>query len=453
MNIRTRFLTLPLLFLALASIDAADWVHWRGPGAGGVAPDVNLPTQWSSSENVAWKAPLAGVGVSTPIVSGSRVFVTSQIGSGVRREGNHPRLVQGADAAAQGERALGASRDAAATAGKTFFVVEAFSRGDGKRLWERRVEAEGTLTPVHDKHNLTTPSPVTDGSLVFALFGTGQIVALTPDGTVVWQRNLGKEISPFDVQWGHASSPVLYGDSVILLCDHSSSSYLLALDKKTGKEKWRADRGKGRSSYSTPLVVEGPFGVELIVNSSERLDAYDPRNGQFLWHTGDSNRFPVPSAVFHNGVIYTSRGYRSGPYMAIRPGGRGDITSTHTLWSVPTGAPYVSSLLFYDGVIYMANDVGVLTAVDAANGNRLWQERVDGVFSASPVAGGGHVYFVSENGDTVVLKAGRAPQVAGRNAIGERVIASPAISNGQIFIRTDGHLFAIGRTAGGSGTP
>ncbi|HET8774481.1 MAG TPA: PQQ-binding-like beta-propeller repeat protein [Thermoanaerobaculia bacterium] len=428
--------------MTITSLAAADWPHWRGPGANGVAADAALPTRWSAAENVAWQSPLAGVGVSTPIVSGSRVFVTSQIGAGVIRQG--PRLVQGGDAAAQGERALGAARTAASP-DKTVFIVEAFSRADGKRLWEREIAAEGELTTVHDKHNLSTPSPVTDGAAVYALFGTGQIMALTSDGRVIWQRHLGREISPFDVQWGHSSSPVLYGESLILLCDHPSASYLLALDKKTGKERWKADRGKGRSSYSTPLVIEGAFGVELIVNSSERLDAYDPRTGQLLWYTGDANRFPVPSAVFHDGIVYTSRGYRSGPYMAIRPGGRGDVTGTHVLWNVPTGAPYVSSILFYDGVIYMANDVGVLTAIDAAKGTRLWQERVDGVFSASPVAGAGHVYFVSENGDTVVVQAGRAPRIVARNSIGGRTIASPAISDGRIFIRTDDHLFAIGR--------
>ena len=446
---RSLALALAILVLTVtAGVRAADWPHWRGPGANGVAPDAALPVRWSGTDNVAWKAPLAGLGVSTPVVSGNRIFITSQVGAGVRREGNHPRLVQGGDAASLGERALGATRPAASD--KTAFVLEAFSAADGKRVWERRVEAEGTLTPVHDKHNLTTPSPVSDGALVFALFGTGQLIALTHDGRVVWQRHLGKEISPFDVQWGHSSSPVLYRDSLILLCDHASASYLLALDKKTGKELWKADRGKGRSSYSTPLVIEGAFGVELVVNSNERLDAYDPRTGQHLWYTGDANRFPVPSAVFHNGIIYTSRGYRSGPYMAIRPGGRGDITSSHILWNVPTGAPYVSSLLYYDGVIYMANDVGVLSAIDAAKGERLWQERVDGVFSASPVAGGGHVYFVSENGDTIVVKAGRTPQIVGRNAVGERIIASPAISNGQIFLRTDDHLVALGKTASGS---
>jgi outer membrane protein assembly factor BamB len=449
MDTRFRHPAAVLSWLAVAGITlaAADWPHWRGPAASGVAAGERLPTRWSTAENVAWKAPLTGAGVSTPIVSGDRVYVTSQAGTGVRREGNHPRLVQGADAAAQGERPLDAGR-AAAGPGQPFFVVESFSRADGRRLWERRIEAEGDLTPVHDKHNLASPSPVTDGTRVYAWFGTGQIVALNRDGTIAWQRHLGREIAPFDITWGHSSSPVLYGDLLILLCDHASASYLLALDKQTGQERWKADRGKGRSSYSTPLVVEGAFGVELVVNSSERVDAYDPRTGKLLWHAGESNRFPIPSPVFHDGVIYASRGYRSGPYMALRPGGTGDVTATRTVWSAATGAPYVSSLLYYDGLIYMANDVGVLTAIDAASGARRWQERVDGVFSASPIAGGGHVYFVSENGDTVVVKAGRAPAIVGRNALGERAVASPAASDGRIFIRTDNHLFCIGPKQG-----
>jgi len=420
---------------------AADWTHWRGPNGNGIAPDRTLPLRWSATENVTWKTPIGGAGVSTPIVSGDRVYVTSQLGPGVRRPGNHPRLVQGSDAAAQGERAIEAAGDPS----QTMFVVEAFARADGKRLWARQIVATGDLTPVHDKHNLATPSPVTDGMLVFAWFGTGQIAALDRSGAVVWQRHLATENGPFDIQWGHGSSPVVHGDHVILLCDQPARSYLVALDKKTGKDVWKADRGKGRSSYSTPLVIEGAFGTEIIVNSTERIDAYDAKTGNFLWHAAETSRFAVPTPVFHNGVIYASRGYRSGPYMAIKPGGRGDVGKTHVTWSVATGAPYVSSLLYYEGIVYMANDVGVLTAVDAATGERVWQERTEGVFSASPVAGGGHVYFVSENGDTVVVKAGRTPQIVGRNVLGERVVASPAISNGRLFVRTDKHVFSIGQ--------
>jgi outer membrane protein assembly factor BamB len=444
MAFRTRLLVLAIVWLSgMAAIRADDWPHWRGPEATGVSSEQTLPTRWSATENVAWKAALGGLGISTPIVSGDRIYVTSQLGNGISRQG--PRLVQGGDATAMGERALGSSRTAAADAGKTVFLVEAFARGDGKRVWERRIDADGALTPTHEKHNLASPSPVTDGTRVFALFGTGQLVALDRNGGVAWQRHLGRDYAPFDIQWGHGSSPVLYGDTIVLLCDHPSASYLVALDKGTGKERWKADRGKGRVSYSTPLVVRGQSGDELIVNSSERLEGYDPRTGTLLWHAGSDNRFPIPSPVFHNGVIYASRGYRSGPYMAIRTGGRGDVTGSHVIWAVATGAPYVSSLLHYDGIVYMANDVGVLTGVDAATGERVWQQRVDGVFSASPVGGAGHVYFVSENGDTIVMKAGRTPEIVARNSIGERALASPAISNGRLFLRTDDHLIAIGK--------
>ena len=441
-------LALILTLVATVSVTAADWPQWRGPNGTGATSETNLPVRWSASENVLWKAPIGGLGVSTPIVSGDRVFVTSQIGSGVRREGNHPRLVQGGNAAAAGERELGASRKAQASDGKTFFLVESFSRTDGTRLWQHRVEAQGTLPGVHDKHNLASPSPVTDGQMVYAWFGTGQLIALDMNGKQVWSRHLGQEISPFEVIWGHSSSPTLYEDLLILLCDHEPVSYLLAVDKRTGKERWRADRGKGKMSYSTPLVVNTPSGPELIVNSSERVDAYDPRTGAHLWFTGGTNRFPIPMPVFHDGLIYMSRGYRSGPYMAIRPGGRGDVSKSHVVWESATGAPYISSLVFNAGLIYMATDVGAITVVDAETGQRVFQQRIDGIFSASPVAGDGKIYFVSETGETIVLQAGRTPTVLARNDLGERAVASPAISNGRIFIRTDDHIFCIGTNAG-----
>jgi outer membrane protein assembly factor BamB len=426
--------------LAIAPLAADDWPHWRGPRATGVSSETNLPLRWDAKSNVAWTSALAGQGVSTPIVVGNRVIVTSQIGSGVRRPGNHPRLMQGGDAAASGERAL-----AAVGGDKTFFVVEALAHDDGRKLWEHRIEAAGELTPVHDKHNLATPSPVSDGSSIYAWFGTGQIVALGLDGSVVWQRHLGREIAPFDLQWGHASSPVVHGDLLYLLCDHAPVSYLLAVDKRTGKERWRADRGKGRSSYSTPFVVATAKGTELIVNSSERVDAYDAATGQLLWHVGGANRFPIPVPVFNDGILYMSRGYRSGPYMAVRPGGRGDVNASHVIWNVETGAPYVSSLVFANGLLFMANDTGIISAVDARTGERVWQHRVPGVFSASPLAAGDRVYFVSESGRTIVMRASRTPEVLAENDLGAHLVASPAASGGRIFLRSDDRVFAIGR--------
>jgi len=422
------------------AVSAADWPNWRGPHGSGIADDTDLPVHWSATDNVAWKAALGGVGVSSPVVAANLVFATSQIGTGLSREG--PRLAQGTDSAGA-ERALNAGASAAGD--KVFFLVEAFNRQNGRRAWAYRLEAAGPLQPVHDKHNLASPSPVSDGQMVYAWFGTGQVVALDMSGTLIWQRHLGREIAPFDINWGHSSSPTLYQDVLILLCDHAPASYLLAVDKKTGKDRWKADRGKGRLSYTTPFVVDASSGPELVVNSSERVDAYDPRNGTLLWHVGGSNQFPIPVPTFGNGVIYLTRGYRSGPYMAIRPGGRGDISASHVVWEVPTGAPYISSLVFDKGLLYMASDVGAISVIDAADGRRLWQERVNGLFSASPVAGDGKIYFTSETGEVIVLRAGREPQVIARNDIGERLMASPAISNGQIFLRGDGALFAIGK--------
>jgi outer membrane protein assembly factor BamB len=315
---------------------------------------------------------------------------------------------------------------------------------DGARLWAYRTEAVGPFSELHEKHNLATPTPLTDGERIYAWFGNGLVVALDMDGRVIWQRHLGVEYSPFEARWGHGSSPALYGDLLILLCDHVPRSYLLALDRRTGKERWLADRGRGRVSHSTPVVVSGPHGDELLVNSSERIDAYDPTTGKLLWHAGSDRQTPIPTAVFHNGVIYLSRGYRNSDYLAIRPGGRGDVTATHVVWRTPTGASYVPSILYYDGLLYMTNEVGVVTCADAATGSLVWRHRLGGVFFASPVAGDGKIYMVSETGETYVLRAGREPEVLARNDLGERFLASPAIARRRLFLRSDGTLFAIG---------
>ena len=408
-----------VLVLAVAgaiSLGANDWPHWRGPSGSGIAAPSALPATWSDKENVAWQAPLAGSGVSSPIASGARVFVTSQAGDGRRADGRHPTLTQGADPSTAGEATLSrrSRRDGVA------FVVEAFDRSSGKRLWIHELNAAGELPPVHDKHNLSSASPVTDGERVYAWFGTGQVVALEVSGKPVWAKNLATEYGAFDIMWGHASSPVLFEDSIILQCYHSRASYLLALDKRTGAVKWKIDK---------------PAGVE----------SFDPATGKSLWTYPEVNRFPIPVAMVDNGMLFLSRGYRSSPYMAIRLGGRGDITATHVAWRVPTGGPYVSSLVHYQGVIYMSTDNGILSAVDASNGQRLWQERVGGTFSASPIAGDGKVYFVSEGGETIVIKAGRRFEVIARNKLDGHFVASPAAGGGRVFLRADDRLYAVGQ--------
>jgi outer membrane protein assembly factor BamB len=369
------------------------------------------------------------------------VFVTSQTGSGVVRQG--PRLVQGGSPVEAGERAL--STGPSATEGKVTFLVAAFDRQSGRRAWQTELPAEGPLAAVHEKHNLASPSPVTDGERIYAWFATGQIAAIDQTGKIVWKKNLGAEYGPFEINWGHGSSPVIYKDRVILLCYHERASYMLALDSRTGKVLWKADAPAGVTSYSTPLVVESGGRTEIIVNSSVGVAGHDFTTGERLWTFEEANRFPIPSPIFHDGVVFLSRGYRSSPFMAIRPGGRGDVAATHVVWRVPSGAPYISSLVYYDGLIYLTGDVGVLTVADAKTGERVYQERIGGVYTASPVAGDGKVYLVSEDGETIVLAAGRSPKILARNSLNARQLASPAVAGGRLFFRSDAALYAVGK--------
>jgi outer membrane protein assembly factor BamB len=435
---RTIWLTSTALVMVVTTMRADDWPHWRGPSASGVSSERSLPTTWSDKDNVAWKAPIRGLGVSSPIVSGDQVFVTSQAGSGVVRPG--PRLVQSGNAADAGERALGAGPGEGT--GKVVFLLSAFDRRTGSRKWEYELAAEGDLQAVHEKHNLASPSPVTDGERVYAWFGTGQIAAVDMAGTLVWKKNLGAEYGPFVINWGHGSSPVVHKGQLVLLCYHEKASYLLALDARTGAVRWKRDATAGITSYSTPLVLESGGKTEIIVNASTGVAGHDFATGERLWQFAEDNRFPIPTPVAHDGVIYMSRGYRSSPFMAIRAGS-GDVAE-RVLWRVPSGAPYISSPVQYDGLLYMTGDVGVLTVVDAKTGERVYQERLGGVYTASPVAGDGKIYLASEDGETIVLSAGRTPRVLARNALGVRQLASPAIAAGRLFIRSDDVLYAIG---------
>jgi outer membrane protein assembly factor BamB len=422
-----------------AILSADNWPNWRGPLSRGVTPETGLPTSWSMTSNLVWRASIPGAGVSSPVIWGDLVVVTSQKGITERRSGSHPSLVQGADAAASGERTLAGRTDA----GPVTFVVTAFRFSNGSVAWTHDVRPDGTMAPVHDKHNLATPSPVADGDVVVAWFGTGQVVALDHAGKPLWSKHLGQS-APLDIQWGHSSSPAIHGDLVYLLCYQPSGAYLVALDKKTGAQKWKHDRERGVISYSTPVFVTSPQGDLVVVNSSTGVEALRADTGAPVWHILEDSRFPIPVPSLVDGMIYMTRGYRSGPYWAIKPGGSGDITSSHAAWRVATGAPYVSSVVVYDGLIYSAGDAGIISALDAKTGERVWQERVGGAFSASPIAGDGKVYFVSESGETVVIKAGRTAEVLARNRLDAHFVASPAASRGRLMLRSDDAVFAVG---------
>ena len=324
-----------------------NWPQWRGISSSGVSSESGLPVTWGVNENLAWKAALAGLGASSPIIWGEQVFVTSQIGRAPVRRGSQPRLARDDRSLVVQENPMGGKHsESAAKDNEVFLVVEALNHSDGSQRWEYRVQAVGPFPQLHEKHNLASPTPVTDGEHIYVWFGNGQIVCLDMVGNLVWSRHLGLEYSTFLNPWGHGSSPVLYNDLVILLCDHKPAAYLLALDKRTGQERWKVDRGPGRVSHSTPLVVPGPLSDELIVNSSERIDAFDPATGKLLWHAGSQRQTPIPTPMFDDGVIYMSRGYRNSDFLAIRPGGEG--TSRQVTYC---GGRQVELLMFHRSFI------------------------------------------------------------------------------------------------------
>ena len=423
------------------TLGAEQWPQWRGPAASGTTTEKGLPVRWSDTENIAWKAALPGLGISSPIVAGNLVFVTSQAGTGTVLPG--PRLVQGANPLEAGERPLG--KGPTSGDGRVNFLISAFDRASGRRAWQFELPGEGPLPSVHEKHNLASPSPVTDGERVYASFATGQVAAIDLTGGLVWKTNLGAKYGAFEINWGHGSSPTVYRDLLIVLCYHERASYMVALDAKTGAVRWKVDAPSGVTSYSTPLVVETAGKAEIVVNSSVGVSGHDVVTGERLWHIEEANRFPIPMPLFHDGLIYTSRGYRSSPFMAVRPGGRGNVATSHVAWRAPSGAPYVSSLVYLDGLIYMVGDVGVLTVIDATTGARVHQERIGGVYSASPVAGDGKIFLLSEDGETIVVEAGRTPRILARNKLNARQLASPAVAGGRLFIRSDDVMYAIGK--------
>ncbi len=430
MSVRLIALTLALLLTCVTLAGAQNWPQWRGPGGLGVSPETGIPTRWGPDDNIAWRVPLEGLGTSTPVIWGDLIFLTSQLGTGPIDE--------------RGAQFPGTRRAASRTRidGVTL-VIQAFRRDDGGIAWEHRLPATGHIPAVHRNHNLATPSVVTDGDRLFAWFGTGQVVALDLAGHELWSRHLGEDYVPFDVLWGHGSSPQLYDDLLILQCDHPEMAYLLALDTATGEERWIVDRGSGLRAYSTPLVVSTDEGDQLIVNSSRWIDAYDPRTGQTRWRAGSTVELAAGTPVYSDGVVYTTRGYSSGPYLSVETGGRGDVGQTHVRWRQPTRAPYVSSMLLYRGLLYMATENGILTITDPNTGEPVARTRLNGVFTASPVAADGHIYLLNEDGETVVLAAGPDARVVSRNALAERALASPAIAHGRVYIRTDQHLFSI----------
>jgi outer membrane protein assembly factor BamB len=402
-----------LLGLLLAPQGASDWPGWRGPGGNGVAADARLPLRWGPGHNVRWRQTLAGEGSSSPVVHGRRLYLTASLQDGCRR------------------------------------LVLAFDRDTGRPLWTHEL-ADDNPERSSAVAGWAAPTPATDGERVVAVFGNAGVVCLDAAGRRLWHRPLG----PFESELGLASSPLLAGGRVFLVCDHdgdrftSFDSFLLALDAGTGRELWHVERrGLGRS-WATPLLVDAGLGrQELIVSGQDEVRGHDPETGRLLWREPGLSGWVAPSPVAGLGLVFATSG-RDGAVLALRPGplppGAGRV-----VWKQPRGGPYVPSPLLYGDFLYVPHETGFLSCFEARTGRLLYRERLGGAkVSASPVGGAGRVYLTNEAGVTFVVRAGPRFEVLARNDLGEGCWASPACADGLLFLRTERHLWCLGPDEG-----
>jgi len=421
---------------------STNWPQWRGPDGQGVSAEKGLPDEWSETKNVRWKTPIEGLGHSSPIIWGKKIFLTTALDGEVipgRTAGVTHKMSDGSDFV---------HPDAVGANLRHTFKVICLDRTTGKILWERVAYEGPVYDSRHRKASFASSTPATDGKYVYAFFGSEGLYAYDFNGKLVWkQTNLGK-LGTASV--GYGVSPVLYQNLVIMQCDDSGmNSFMAAFDKKTGKEVWRTPR-KVDVTWTTPVLVHTAKGsVELVAAAAEFIIAYDPLTGKELWrHKGlESNAVPTP--VVQNDLVVITSGAPAKIALAIRAGGSGDITGTSQLvWSYKKGTAYVPSPILYGDYVYLTTDRGLLSCLDAKTGKVEYEGArvpVPATFSASPVAYEGKILMTSEDGETFVVKAGPKHEIIKTNSLGEPVYASPAIADGGIYIRGERNLFAIGK--------
>ena len=407
-------------FLTAVSISADNWPAWRGPHGTGVCSEQDLPVHWSQKQNVRWRTPLPDRGNSTPIVWGNRVFVTQAVESEGRRE------------------------------------VMCFDRTTGELMWKAGVTGAGA-EPTHQTNPFCAASPVTDGERVIASFASAGLYCYDLDGNEMWRRNLGTQRHI----WGNGASPILYSDLCILNYGPGEGTFLIAVDKRTGKTVWTHDEPGGDSgetkpgqnrvnwvgSFTTPIVISSDGHDELIMTFPNRVCAFDPSTGKELWTCEGLNPLVYTSPIHEDGIIVGMGGY-SGSALAVRAGGKGNVTQTRRLWRHTKTKQRIGSGVIHDGFIYILNDPGVAECFELQSGKRLWEERLRGTGPkstswSSMVLSENKLYAINQSGDTFVLRASPDFELLSTNPLGETAMSSLAVSNGDIFIRTYESLWCI----------
>lgn len=381
------------------------WSRWRGPSGQGLAAAGSYRDVWSATQNILWKAPVPGRGNSSPIIWRDQIFLTTAYDGGRR------------------------------------LSVLAFRRADGARLWETFAPA-GNAASAHFKNGHASATAVTDGERVYASFGGRGLIAVDLSGAIVWHKDLGA----MDAYHGTAGSPLLYQDRVILYQDQFRGAFIAAFDTRTGRQLWRTPRD-ANVGWGTPIAIRAGDHDEIVVNGQSRVQAYAPDTGRELWRCSGSTYEAIPTPVVGHGLVFCSSG-RAGPTLAIRPGGRGDVTASHLVWSSPRGSPFVPSPILYGDYLYMVNDMAsIITCIEAMTGRTIWQGRLGSAryegFSASPVSVDGKIFFTNDDGETFVVRAGQKFELLQVNRIGEAILASPALVDGRWYFRTDRNLIAI----------
>jgi outer membrane protein assembly factor BamB len=403
--------TLVCLFLIASSVSAEDWWQFRGPTGQGISSEKKLPIKWSQTDNVDWSAEIPGKGWSSPICVNSRIYLTTAVPG----------------------------------AGENYSLrTMCLDETNGQPLWDVELfqERAANAGPVHSKNSHASPSPVLVDDRLYVHFGHEGTACLDLEGNVLW-RNSGLRYNPGH---GNGGSPIVIDDFLVFSCDGAEDPYIVALDRGTGDVRWRTQRESDAAkkfSFGTPLVIDVKGRKQIISQGSNVVAAYNPKSGEEIWRARYDGYSLIPRPVFGQGMIFISTGYDNPQVVAVRVDGSGDVTDTHIAWRLDRGAPNTPSLLLVGNEVYMVSDGGVASCVDAKSGDVVWQQRLGGKFSASPLYAGGHIYFQSEEGQGTVIQAGRKFQQLAKNDLGQATLASYGVGNGALLIRSESHLYRI----------
>ena len=437
-----------LCVLAAATIAAAaNWPQFRGPSSSGVADDATPPMKWDVAKgtNLVWKTEIPGLANSSPVVWGDRIFVTTAVSS---------------DSKQTFRTGLYGDTDPVNDLSPHQWKVFALDRKTGKVLWEQTAHQGVPKTKRHPKSSQASPTPVTNGNVVVAYFGSEGLYAYSVEGKLLWKKDLGIQNAGWffdpESEWGAASSPVIYKNTVIVQCDRQKDSFIAAFDLKDGREVWRTARAE-LPAWGTPAIVSGKDRVEVVTNATKAIRGYDADSGKELWTLSPNSEIACTTPVSGFGLIFVTAGYPPvRPIYAIKQGSAGDLrlkggkdSSDTIAWSKTTGGVYLPSPILYGNELYLLNNNGVMAAYDAKTGTRTYEQRVGagGSFVASPVAAAGRLYVTSEDGDVYVVKAGAKYELLAQNEVGEPVLATPALAGNLLIVRGAKHVFAIGETA------